>query len=283
MKLQQLKYLIAIRDHNLNVSVASDALFTSQPGVSKQIGLLESELGVRIFERRGKHLHRITPVGEEIIKCAEAMLNIESKIKAISREYLDPTVGTLNIHTTHTIARYLLPKSVTYFTKKYPKISFHLHPVMSASKEQISKGYSDFSIVAHEIGFDKELIALPAYLWTLSLVVPQDHPLAKVKKPTLEQLCHYPILSYEWRHWPSGAGRGVSGGGADPELLHDGNGCRSDQTLRGAGLWHRHHLLAGGQRHRQPRAGLHQSGAPVQALPGADLFQQEHLAAELHV
>lgn len=197
MKLQQLKYLIAIRDHNLNVSVASDALYTSQPGVSKQIGLLESELGVRIFERRGKHLHRITPVGEEIIKCAEAMLNIESKIKAISREYLDPTVGTLNIHTTHTIARYLLPKSVTYFTKKYPKISFHLHPVMSASKEQISKGYSDFSIVAHEIGFDKELIALPAYLWTLSLVVPQDHPLARVKKPTLEQLCQYPVLSYE--------------------------------------------------------------------------------------
>ena len=197
MKLQQLKYLIAVRDHNLNVSVASDALYTSQPGVSKQIGLLESELGVRIFERRGKHLHRITPVGEEIIKCAEAMLNIESKIKAISREYLDPTVGTLNIHTTHTIARYLLPKSVTYFTKKYPKISFHLHPVMSATKEQISKGYSDFSIVAHEIGFDKELIALPAYLWTLSLVVPQEHPMAKVKKPTLEQLCQYPILSYE--------------------------------------------------------------------------------------
>lgn len=196
MKLQQLKYLIAVRDHNLNVSVASDALYTSQPGVSKQIGLLESELGVRIFERRGKHLHRITPVGEEIIKCAEAMLNIESKIKAISGS-TGSDRGTLNIHTTHTIARYLLPKSVTYFTKKYPKISFHLHPVMSATKEQISKGYSDFSIVAHEIGFDKELIALPAYLWTLSLVVPQDHPLAKVKKPTLEQLCQYPILSYE--------------------------------------------------------------------------------------
>ena len=264
MKLQQLKYLIAIRDHNLNVSVASDALFTSQPGVSKQIGLLESELGVRIFERRGKHLHRITPVGEEIIKCAEAMLNIESKIKAISREYLDPTVGTLNIHTTHTIARYLLPKSVTYFTKKYPKISFHLHPVMSASKEQISKGYSDFSIVAHEIGFDKELIALPAYLWTLSLVVPQDHPLAKVKKPTLEQLCHYPILSYE---------SGATGRQVQDEVFQ----------AAGAGLWHRHHLLAGGQRYRQPRAGLHQSGAPVQALPGPDLLQQEHPAAELHV
>ncbi|MGL5039064.1 MAG: LysR substrate-binding domain-containing protein, partial [Aeromonas sp.] len=83
------------------------------------------------------------------------------------------------------------------FTKKYPKISFHLHPVMSASRDQISKGYADFSIIAHEIGCDKELIALPAYLWTLSLVVPPDHPLAHISKPTLAQLCEYPILSYE--------------------------------------------------------------------------------------
>ena len=120
LKLQQLKYLIAVRDHNLNVSVASDALYTSQPGVSKQIGLLESELGVRIFERRGKHLHRITPVGEEIIMCrghAQYREQDQGHLPGVP----DPTVGTLNIHTTHTIARYLLPKSVTYFTKSTPR------------------------------------------------------------------------------------------------------------------------------------------------------------------
>ncbi|MGL4475188.1 MAG: LysR substrate-binding domain-containing protein [Shewanella sp.] len=198
MKLQQLKYLKAIKDNNLNVSNASLALYTSQPGVSKQVGLLEKELGVRIFERRGKNLSGITEIGEKIIVQAERMIAIEQKIKVLTKEYLDPETGALNIYTTHTIARYLLPNSVSYFTKKYPKINFHLHPTLPLqSNAVISKGYADFSIVAHDIGSDQDLIVLPAYLWTLGLVVPKNHPLAKEQAPTLAQLSQYPLLSYE--------------------------------------------------------------------------------------
>ncbi|PSW04325.1 LysR substrate-binding domain-containing protein [Photobacterium lipolyticum] len=198
MKLQQLRYLKSVRDNNLNISAASKMLFTTQPGISKQIALLENELGVRIFERRGKNLHGITPVGEKIFTELDKMLALEEKIKAISREYLDPSIGSLNIYTTHTIARYLLPKTVSYFINKYPKISFHLHPTLPPqTKGKISKGYSDFSIVAHDVSHDNDLIILPAYLWTLSLVVPKGHPLDNGEKPTLEQLCQYPILSYE--------------------------------------------------------------------------------------
>ncbi len=198
MKLQQLKYLKAIKDNNLNVSAASQSLFTTQPGVSKQVGLLEKELGVRIFERRGKNLSGITEIGNSILEQVERMLALEQKIKALAKEHLDPDIGTLNIFTTHTIARYLLPNSVAYFTKKYPKINFHLHPTLPLqTKGIISKGHSDFSIVAHDIGADNDLIVLPAYLWTLGLVVPQDHPLSQIAKPTLKQLAAYPILSYE--------------------------------------------------------------------------------------
>lgn len=198
MKLQQLKYLKAIKDNNLNVSAASLSLFTTQPGVSKQVGLLEKELGVRIFERRGKNLSGITPVGEKILAQVERMLALEQKIKALANEHLDPTSGALNIYTTHTIARYLLPSSVSYFTKKYPNINFHLHPTLPLqTKGIISKGHADFSIVAHDVGGDNDLIVLPAYLWTLGLVVPDDHPLSKVEKPTLRQLAAHPILSYE--------------------------------------------------------------------------------------
>ncbi len=204
MKLQQLKYLKAIKDNNLNVSAASQSLFTTQPGVSKQVGLLEKELGVRIFERRGKNLSGVTPIGERILEQVERMLALEQKIKALASEHLDPSVGTLNIYTTHTIARYLLPNSVSYFTKKYPNINFHLHPTLPLqTKGVISKGHSDFSIVAHDIGGDNDLIVLPAYRWTLGLVVPEDHPLATVSKPTLQQLAEYPILSYE----PGSTGR----------------------------------------------------------------------------
>ncbi|EOD79234.1 putative cys regulon transcriptional activator [Grimontia indica] len=206
MKLQQLKYLKAIKDNNLNVSAASQSLFTTQPGVSKQVGLLEKELGVRIFERRGKNLSGITPIGERILEQVERMLALEQKIKALANEHLDPSVGTLNIYTTHTIARYLLPNSVSYFTKKYPNINFHLHPTLPLqTKGVISKGHSDFSIVAHDIGADNDLIQLPAYLWTMGLVVPEGHPLADVRKPTLKQLSEYPILSYE----PGSTGRQV--------------------------------------------------------------------------
>lgn len=206
MKLQQLKYLKAIKDNNLNVSAASQSLFTTQPGVSKQVGLLEKELGVRIFERRGKNLSGITPIGERILEQVERMLALEQKIKALANEHLDPSVGTLNIYTTHTIARYLLPNSVSYFTKKYPNINFHLHPTLPLqTKGVISKGHSDFSIVAHDIGADNDLIQLPAYRWTMGLVVPEAHPLAVVRKPTLKQLSEYPILSYE----PGSTGRQV--------------------------------------------------------------------------
>ncbi|WWE59279.1 LysR substrate-binding domain-containing protein [Parasalinivibrio latis] len=185
-------------DNNLNISAASEALYTSQPGISKQVGLLENELGVRIFERRGRHLHGVTPVGIEIIKCAERMLELESKIKAISKRHLDPNSGSLNIYTMPTIARYLLPDTVAYFTRKYPRISFHLQPTLPANEKfKLSKGYADFSIVAQEIPFDKDLITLPAYLWTLSLVVPENHPLTQIDKPTLQDLAQYPILSYE--------------------------------------------------------------------------------------
>lgn len=186
------------------MSAASQSLFTTQPGVSKQVGLLEKELGVRIFERRGKNLSGITPIGEKILEQVERMLTLEKKIKALANEYLDPKSGTLNIYTTHTIARYLLPKSVSYFTKKYPNINFHLHPTLPLqTKGVISKGHSDFSIIAHDFGEDNDLIVVPAYLWTLGLVVPKSHPLAQVKKPTLAQLAAFPILSYE----PASTGR----------------------------------------------------------------------------
>lgn len=204
MKLQQLKYLKAVKDNNLNISSASESLYTTQPGVSKQILLFEQELGVRIFERHGKHLQRITDIGEKIFEEVEKMLLLEEKIKAIAAEYVDPGKGTFNIYTTHTIACYLLPKSVAAFTKRYPSVNFNLYPtVPSDTRGGISKGHTDFSIVAQIVAPDTDLIVLPAYLWRMGAVVHKDHPLAKIDKPTLHQIAEYPLLSYE----PGATGR----------------------------------------------------------------------------
>ncbi|WP_372881642.1 LysR substrate-binding domain-containing protein [Psychromonas sp.] len=198
MKLQQLKYLIAIKNHGLNITSASKSVFSAQPGISKQISLLESELGVRIFERKGKHLQSITPIGMKIIKEAEELLRIEQKIKTISQDYLDPDRGCLNIFTTNTIAKYLMPHAVSRFVNKYPQVSFHLSPAfLNSAGSQINKGESDFSIVAQVVQKEKDLIILPAYKWTLSLMVPKDHPLNDGRIITLEDLCNFPIISYE--------------------------------------------------------------------------------------
>ena len=132
MKLLQFKYILEVARQKLNISMAAESLFTSQPGISKQIRQLEEELGVKIFERKGKHLAEITPAGKEVIRIAEAILDQVENIKNISRDYNDSSSGTLSIATTHTYARYVMPMMVKKFTINYLFqffIRFHRVPI----------------------------------------------------------------------------------------------------------------------------------------------------------
>ena len=196
MKLQQLKYLKAIREHNLNISSAAGHLFTSQPGISKQIGLLEAELGVKIFARKGRNIQKITPVGMKIFAEVEKMLLLEEKIKTIAKENTTPNSNPINIYTTHTIARYLMPNAILKLKRKYPDVEIHLYPSVEPD-DAMKKGNYDLSIVAQEISHDHELLVIPAYLWTLSLILPKSHPLADGRTISLADLANYPLLSYE--------------------------------------------------------------------------------------
>jgi len=120
MKLQQLRYIWEVSRHGLNVSATAQNLFTSQPGISKQIRLLEDELGVEIFARSGKHLTHITPAGEEVIAKAGEILSQVNNIKRVAQEFREETRGQLSIATTHTQARYALPKVIDRFISDYP-------------------------------------------------------------------------------------------------------------------------------------------------------------------
>lgn len=122
MKLQQLKYIVEVVNHNLNVSATAESLYTSQPGISKQVRLLEDELGIQIFERSGKHLTQVTQAGEDIVRISQEILARVESIKAVAGEHTHPEMGTLNISTTHTQARYALPdviKASPLVTQKY--------------------------------------------------------------------------------------------------------------------------------------------------------------------
>ena len=126
MKLQQLRYIWEVAHHELNVSATAQSLYTSQPGISKQIRLLEDELGVEIFSRSGKHLTRVTPAGDEILRVAGDILRKVDSIKQLAQEHNDPRRGSLTIATTHTQARYALPPVIDQFISDYPEVGFCL-------------------------------------------------------------------------------------------------------------------------------------------------------------
>ena len=127
MKLQQLRYIVEVANHNLNVSATAESLYTSQPGISKQVRMLEDELGIQVFERSGKHLTQITPAGRDIIRIAGEILGKVESIKAVASQHTHPDQGSLNISTTHTQARYALPAVIKGFIARYPKVSLHMH------------------------------------------------------------------------------------------------------------------------------------------------------------
>ena len=199
MNLQQLRYLCAVVDHGLNVSVAADALFTSQPGISKQIRQLEDELGVPIFIRQGKRLSALTAGGEVIVATARRALQELNNLKRVGAEFKSEDTGTLAIATTHMQARYVLPPVLKRFAERYPKVRLLLrqgNPVQVA--ENTVRAEVDVGIATEALADVPELVTLPCYTWNRCVLVPKGHPLAKVKPLTLEALARYPIVTYDY-------------------------------------------------------------------------------------
>lgn len=197
MKLQQLRYIWEVAHHDLNVSATAQSLYTSQPGISKQIRLLEDELGVEVFSRSGKHLTRITPAGEAILKTAGEILRKVESIKQVAQEFSNEKKGSLALATTHTQARYALPRVIESFIKEYPEVSLHMHQGTPMQiSEMAADGTVDFAIATEALELFSDLIMMPCYKWNRSIVVPRNHPLCQVSQLTLEDIAKHPIVTY---------------------------------------------------------------------------------------
>ena len=197
MKLQQLRYIWEVSKHDLNVSATAQSLYTSQPGISKQIRLLEDELGVEVFARSGKHLTRVTPAGKAILEISGEILQKVDSIRQIAQEFSDERKGSLSVATTHTQARYALPPVINEFIKMYPEVALHMHQgTPTQISEMAADGTVDFAIATEAMGSYSDLIMMPCYSWNRSVVVPKDHPLAQGGELTLEKLASYPIVTY---------------------------------------------------------------------------------------
>ena len=199
MKLHQLRYISEVVKQGLNISAAAEALHTSQPGVSKQIQLLEDELNLQIFERHGKRLTGVTEPGRNIVELAERVMRDMENIKKVGDEFSHEDVGTLTIATTHTQARYRLPAAVKAFMEKYPQVKLNIHQGNPTQvSEQVQSGEADIGIATEAISHYDKILCLPAYQWNRCVVVPQGHPLIKDIPLTLKKLTAYPLITYDF-------------------------------------------------------------------------------------
>jgi len=199
MNFQQLRSVRETVRCNFNLTEVAAMLFTSQPGVSRQIRELEDELGVDIFVRSGKRLTGLTPPGAALLPIVERLLLDQENLKRAGQEFTAQLEGQLTVAATHSQARYALPQVVKEFRDQFPKVTLHLH---QGSPKQVAamliSGEADIGVATEALGDYAQLVTLPCYRWTHSVIVPLGHPLLAHSAPiTLEQLSAFPIITYE--------------------------------------------------------------------------------------
>lgn len=198
MNFQQLRSIREASRRGFNLTEVANVLFTSQPGVSRQIRELEEELGVDIFERNGKRLTGLTEPGKGILPIIARLLLEAENLHQAGSEYSDQTKGTLAIATTHTQARYVLPKVVQQFRQAFPEVRIALQ---QSSPEHIAEwvmsGKADIGIATEGLSQFKDLVSFPCYEWNHVIVVPEGHPLLRKETLTLDDLANYPLITYD--------------------------------------------------------------------------------------
>jgi|KBSSwiStaDraftv2_1062776.scaffolds.fasta_scaffold00888_9 LysR family cys regulon transcriptional activator len=197
MKLQQLRYLAAVVQSDLNITAAAGKLRATQSAISKQLKLLEEELGFDVFARSGRTLTRVTLPGERVIRHALKMLREAQNIHGLSEDLREDDRGSLSIGTTHTQARYVLPPIIQKFRSRYPNVQFHLHQGTSEQIAQMAEvDRIDFAMATGSRELFSKSVLLPCYQWNRRIIVPAGHPLAQIERPTLADLAAYPIVTY---------------------------------------------------------------------------------------
>ncbi|MFW2405494.1 MAG: LysR substrate-binding domain-containing protein [Gammaproteobacteria bacterium] len=198
MTLQQLRYLLAIADSGLNITAAAERLYTSQPGISKQLKLLEQELKVQLFTRKGKSLAAITPAGRDVIARARRIMREVDNIRSLASDLSGEEEGTLSIATTHTQARYVLPEIIRDFRERYPKVNLELHQGTSEQiAELVANDQVDFAIATGSRHLFPGLVLLPCFHWDRIVLAPKNHPLvADDSELDLHTLAGYPLVTY---------------------------------------------------------------------------------------
>src|SRR3954471_1939245 len=198
MNFQQLRSIREAARRGYNLTEVANALFTSQPGVSRQIREFEDELGVVIFERNGKRLTGLTDPGKGVLKIVERLLVEAENLRQASEEYAAQEIGTLRVAVTHTQARYALPEAVQAFREAFPGVRIALQ--QSAPEhiaEWVLSGRADIGIATEGLSAFPDLVSFPCYRWSHVVVVPEGHPLLASSPIRLDDLARHPLITYD--------------------------------------------------------------------------------------
>lgn len=199
MNFQQLRAVREATRNDFNLTEVANVLYTSQPGISRQIRELEDELGVDIFVRAGKRLTGLTPPGEAILPIVDRLLLESDNLRRAGADFYASRSGQLSIAATHSQARYALPVVVRDFRAQFPEVALHLH---QGSPRQVAdmllSGAADIGVATEALTGYASLATLPGYRWTHSVIVPPGHPLlGQSGALTLQALADYPVITYE--------------------------------------------------------------------------------------
>lgn len=221
MTLTQLRYLVAIADAELNITLAAARVHATQPGLSKQLKQLEDELGFLLFVRKGRSLESVTPAGIEVIERARAVLSEANNIRTYAANQRRESQGQLTLTTTHTQARFVLPHAVAQIKQAYPQVSVHLQQAAeSDALDLLSAGDADIAIVSTAGGEPSAGIAVPLYRWRRLVIVPRGHILDRNNQSLdIQALSGHPLISYESSTRPaSSLQRAFAQVGLEPNL-----------------------------------------------------------------
>ncbi|WP_082553726.1 LysR substrate-binding domain-containing protein [Altererythrobacter sp. Root672] len=197
MNFQQLRYIRAAVQNDLNLTKVANELFTSQSGVSKQIKELEAELGIEIFVRRGKRLVGLTEAGHSAAQVIDRLLQESENLKRLSEQFVQADKGRLTIATTHNQANYVLPQVLVRFSREFPDVEVELRQGSpSLVVDMLLRGEADLGVATEAVDGEPGLQTFPCFTWEHVAIVPHEHPLARVKSPTLADLVRYPIVTY---------------------------------------------------------------------------------------
>ncbi len=239
MTLTQLRYLVAIADSGLNITLAAERVHATQPGLSKQLKQLEDELGFQLFIRRGRSLEGIAPAGERVIEHARRMLDEAANIRSYAANERGEHAGRLLLATTHTQARYVLPPVIAAIKREFPQVNVDLQAAGDAEVlHKLAHEGADLALISTAGSVPTGGLAVPLYRWRRVLLLPRAHPLAELgRAPTLAELAKHPLISYESSmSADSSLRRAFAAEGVEPQVAMTARDANLIKTYVRAGL-----------------------------------------------